>query len=177
MIKVRNEITVYEIDGKEQSGLAMPVLAVSSHWNRDSLVVLESDGIRLTVSARDLLVAIANATNLKGRDSLLQQVRELTEENERLKRAGDNPAGRIADLEWDRSQLRSDLSAALASVAAMAERIEQMRPVYERAVEWHRVRVPGMQQHDKFVSTEDALWDAIDTALARTAREKETSKS
>jgi hypothetical protein len=62
MIKVRNEVTVYEIDGKETS-VPSPVIVVCSHWNRDSLVVLESDGMRLTVSARDLLEAVANATN------------------------------------------------------------------------------------------------------------------
>lgn len=63
MIKVSNEITIYEVDGKEQS-VPMPAMAVLSHWNRPALVVLHVDGKKLTVSARDLQAAITNATNV-----------------------------------------------------------------------------------------------------------------
>lgn len=63
MIKSSNEVDIYEVDGQE-SAVPVPRLLVSNHWNRDSLVVLEVHGKRLTVSARDLQAAIANATNV-----------------------------------------------------------------------------------------------------------------
>lgn len=63
MIKVSNEITVYETNGTESSGLPMPTISVASHWNRDSLVVLGVAGQKVAVSARDLQAAIANAIN------------------------------------------------------------------------------------------------------------------
>jgi hypothetical protein len=62
MIKVANEITVYEENGTETK-VPMPTLSVLSHWNRDSLVVLEIAGQKISVSARDLQAAIANAVN------------------------------------------------------------------------------------------------------------------
>lgn len=65
MLKVINEITIYETNGKESSGLPLTTLLVVSHWLRDSLVVLEIAGQRVTVSARDLQAAIVNATNTK----------------------------------------------------------------------------------------------------------------
>ncbi len=64
MIKVRNEVTVYETNGRETSGCPLPAIAVESHWNRDSMVVLMVGGQKVTVSARDLQAAIANATNV-----------------------------------------------------------------------------------------------------------------
>lgn len=64
MIKVANEITLYETDGKETSGCPLPIMIVRSHWNRNTLVVLEIAGERVTVCARDLLAAVANATNV-----------------------------------------------------------------------------------------------------------------
>lgn len=64
VIKVSNEVTVYEVDGKEPGGLPMPTLTIASHWNRDSLVVLHVNGQRLTVAARDLQAAVSNATNV-----------------------------------------------------------------------------------------------------------------
>lgn len=63
MIKVSNDIVVREIDGWEVSGIPATVITVSSHWSRNSLVVLEIDGRRLSVAASDLRAAIANATN------------------------------------------------------------------------------------------------------------------
>ena len=63
MIKVINEVSIHEIDGKETS-VPTPVLTVLSHWNHDSLVVLHTDGKKITVSARELQAAITNATNV-----------------------------------------------------------------------------------------------------------------
>ena len=73
MIAVRNEVTIYEVDGKERADVPPPLLIVHSHWNRDALVVLEVAGTRVTVSAADLNAAIAadlnaaiaNATNTR----------------------------------------------------------------------------------------------------------------
>lgn len=64
MIKVSNIVTVYEVDGKETTGIPMPTISVLSHWNRDSMVVLELAGQRVTVSAQDIRAAIDNATNV-----------------------------------------------------------------------------------------------------------------
>jgi cell division protein FtsB len=50
------------------------------------------------------------------------------------------------------------------------ERMRSMRPVFEAAIAWRYVRVPGAQDYAQFVSTEDVLWDAIDDALAKEPR-------
>jgi hypothetical protein len=105
-------------------------------------------------------------------DSLRQQVRELTEERDRLR---NNPAtdGCVTcEIDHRRvllDQLIADRDAALVSVDAMAERIEQMRPVYERAVEWRdALGSDAPTRHDTYCK----LMTAIDTALAHTAREE-----
>ena len=61
-MKVQNEIDIYEVDGQE-TRIPVPKLVVNSHWNRDSLVVLESGDMKISVSAAQLRAAIANATN------------------------------------------------------------------------------------------------------------------
>lgn len=63
MIKVSNEVKVYEVDGSEHVGLNEPTITVRSHWNRSSLVVIEAGGRELTVLAVDLKAAIDNAGN------------------------------------------------------------------------------------------------------------------
>lgn len=66
MIKNRSEVPIYEVDGKETIVGKGPTLVISSHWNRDSMVVLEIAGgqAAFTVTAADLRAAIANATNI-----------------------------------------------------------------------------------------------------------------
>ena len=64
-MKVKNEIHVYEVDGKDVSSPSLVSLTVRSHWNRDSLVVFEFEGKSFTVSASSLEKAIKNATNWK----------------------------------------------------------------------------------------------------------------
>lgn len=63
MIKVNSTLDVYETDGQEVRELNGPKINVGSHWNRPTLVVLEVDGKRYTVSAADLDAAVRNATN------------------------------------------------------------------------------------------------------------------
>ncbi len=63
MIKVSNTISVYEVDGKESTGIGGPTIDVRSHWNRQSLVVLVLGDQSYTVVADDLVAAIRNATN------------------------------------------------------------------------------------------------------------------
>lgn len=63
MIKVSDEVPVYEINDTEATGLERPTISVQSHWNRDAFVVLVVDGKRYTVTARDLQAATNNATN------------------------------------------------------------------------------------------------------------------
>ena len=63
MIKVRSTVTVYERDGVEYRGLDGETIQVESHWNRNTLVVLEIGGHKHAVSASDLRVAITNAEN------------------------------------------------------------------------------------------------------------------
>ena len=63
MIKVENEIVVYEVDGISTKSFDTK-LKLSSHWNEQSKVVLELEGgRRYTVVAKDLIAAISNATN------------------------------------------------------------------------------------------------------------------
>lgn len=64
MIKVSNEVQVYEVNGKETPAVDCPKISVHSHWNETAKVTLEIEGKKLTVLARDLGAAIANATNI-----------------------------------------------------------------------------------------------------------------
>jgi len=69
MIKSSNEVQIYEINGKEVRttvGQQHPVIQVGSHWNMDSMVVIQwhgDSGEKITVNATDLKKAIENATN------------------------------------------------------------------------------------------------------------------
>jgi hypothetical protein len=67
-IKVTNVINVYEINGTEIPIGKTETLKVTSHWNDHDLITLdlitlEKDNIKLTVSARQLKMAIDNACN------------------------------------------------------------------------------------------------------------------
>ena len=63
-IDVRNTILVYEIDGEyTKFGTKMEVL---SHWNYNHYVILDIDGKKYTVVAKDLKTAIDNSTNSSG---------------------------------------------------------------------------------------------------------------
>lgn len=62
-MKVKNEITIYEVNGKEISGLDRPVVSIENHWSRSSFVVIVVNGTSVTVPASDLRKAIQNATN------------------------------------------------------------------------------------------------------------------
>lgn len=66
-IKVENEIYIYEINGKETRGIIDEnKFTVSSHWNRNEMVVLQNaDGDKITVSASELKRAVENATNTR----------------------------------------------------------------------------------------------------------------
>ena len=61
MIKVTNEIRVYQVDGRDTVGDDPPVLAVCSSRSR-AYVDLCIEGRRFTVKQRDLDDATANAT-------------------------------------------------------------------------------------------------------------------
>lgn len=64
MIKVESEVEIYELDRRETKMIDGPKLIVQSHWNLDYMVILKfGDGPSITVSAKDLLAAIHNATN------------------------------------------------------------------------------------------------------------------
>jgi hypothetical protein len=65
MIKVSNELTVYEEDGKDTAMIDGPKIRVLSHWNDPDRVVLVIGEKKLTVIARDLEAAITNATNTR----------------------------------------------------------------------------------------------------------------
>lgn len=57
-IKVTNEIPTYDDPAK-------PSVRVHSHWNDPDMVVIEFDGRKVTVLAREAKAAIDNATNTK----------------------------------------------------------------------------------------------------------------
>jgi len=63
MLKVRNEVPTYEVDGREKSSVDGKPLVVDSHWNRNEFVRLKYGEADITVCARDLQAAIANAIN------------------------------------------------------------------------------------------------------------------
>lgn len=66
MIKVQNEVEIYEIDGSDKfpkvgEKAPKPVI-VESHWNIDRFIVLKVDGAKaMTVLGRDLIQAVQNA--------------------------------------------------------------------------------------------------------------------
>jgi len=64
MIKVINEVNIYEINGEDTKSPDLPKLHVESHWNYSDRVTLLVGGIRYTVSARDLKAAIDNAIHV-----------------------------------------------------------------------------------------------------------------
>ncbi len=62
MIKVTNEIVIYEVDGRDDV-LNDAKLIVESHWNYNERIVLDYGGKKITVIASDLEKAISNAKN------------------------------------------------------------------------------------------------------------------
>lgn len=65
-IEVSNRVKVYEVDGKETPVGASVGMNVLSHALHNDRVVLEIDGKKHTVIARQLKAAIDNATNTGG---------------------------------------------------------------------------------------------------------------
>ena len=65
MIKVKNEVPIYEVDGKEIKGIDSPKLVVESHWSCNKRVKLKLDGKEITVIGDDLVAAIVNAQNTR----------------------------------------------------------------------------------------------------------------
>lgn len=62
MIAVESLVTVHEVNGSDWFSKDAKI-RVCSHWNQNTLVVIEVDGKRITVAARDLEAAITNACN------------------------------------------------------------------------------------------------------------------
>ncbi len=60
-LKVSNDVTIYEVDGKDEY---KKVLQVSSSEHHHSFVVLKTDGGSITVKGVDLKRAIENAVNV-----------------------------------------------------------------------------------------------------------------
>lgn len=68
MIHVSSKVLVYEIDGKEVNPHRVgqddaTAVHVLSHWNYSNRVILGIGSYKLTVLAKDLEAAIANARN------------------------------------------------------------------------------------------------------------------
>lgn len=66
MIKVESKVEIYEVAGKDTDNMnkGRPVLKVSGHWNRNTMVVLQvGEQETISVVASDLLAALQNATN------------------------------------------------------------------------------------------------------------------
>lgn len=64
MIKVKNEVKVYECNGKDTACLDNALIGIESHWNDNNKIVLVACGERYTIVAEDLICAIKNATNI-----------------------------------------------------------------------------------------------------------------
>lgn len=63
MIKVKNEVKVYEHNGEDIALLEDIFVGIESHWNNKDKVVVVINGERYAVVAEDLLCAVTNATN------------------------------------------------------------------------------------------------------------------
>ena len=65
MMSVKNDLDVLELNDKEISPSERETVrvVVSSHWNRDDLVVLHIRDLKVTVVAEQLEKAIKNARN------------------------------------------------------------------------------------------------------------------
>lgn len=64
MMRVRNEVKVYEVDDDDEPIGSDKVLLVEAHWNDKRRVVLTGlDGVKLAVLVSELEAAIRNATN------------------------------------------------------------------------------------------------------------------
>lgn len=62
-MKVKNILKVEEVNGIEPKYEDRKMLEISSHWNRQSSVVIEYEGLKLTLDVGMLCKAIANASN------------------------------------------------------------------------------------------------------------------
>jgi len=63
-VKSSNEINVYEHNGKELQFTEKP-LKVTSHWNRDEFVIIDTGTETFTVLGDALRIAIDNAMNVE----------------------------------------------------------------------------------------------------------------
>lgn len=65
MIKVINKVDILEVNGKKDPPHdSIETLTVESHWNSSNLVTLAVGSMKIAVTAKDLIAAIANATNV-----------------------------------------------------------------------------------------------------------------
>jgi len=64
MIKVSQQVEIYEENDKEVPIGTNKYMGVESHWNHNERVILVIEGKRITVIADDLEAAITNATNI-----------------------------------------------------------------------------------------------------------------
>lgn len=64
MIKVKQEVQIYEEDDKDVALGERKYIEVESHWNYNERVILVVEGKRITVLEDDLRAAITNATNI-----------------------------------------------------------------------------------------------------------------
>ena len=62
-MQVDNHLRIYEWNGVDTNVGDDKTLTVMSHRFSDRLVRLDIDGLIVTVSARELMAAVANATN------------------------------------------------------------------------------------------------------------------
>ena len=62
-MKVINKIDILEVNGSEViSPIKQPILEISNHWNRTSLIVIKFEDKEITISADELRKAIDNST-------------------------------------------------------------------------------------------------------------------
>lgn len=68
MIRVHNEVRIYEIDGAEQKFFNIGEnLEVNAHWTEHERVLLKIGGHEYAVMSRDLVAAVQNAVNVGSR--------------------------------------------------------------------------------------------------------------
>lgn len=62
---VTTTVEVYEVDDKKVEIGSTKEISVISHWNYGDRVILQVEGKSVTVIAKDLKLAIENATNVR----------------------------------------------------------------------------------------------------------------
>lgn len=140
---------------------------LSSTREKYEQAVRERDAANAAFDELSREVRLATLINPENPPSLATYIHErYARERDQWKANHDQRKQEQDDALRERDELRAENARCMDLVGQAMRDLERMKPVYEAAVKWHRVRLPGVQVYADYVPTEDALWDSIDHALA-----------